>query len=165
MLRDRLVFGIKDVSLKRKFLKEDPTVLTLDKLKQTCKVKETTGQQLKTLIPEEKEVNKITDSREEKKRCKFCAKEHPFKKELCPAWGKTCSNCGGKNHIVRACKKDNKKNPYQKNTREKTKKDRRIRKIDNENESDEEDSEEDEEAQILKISRINKVEKKKKKSR
>jgi len=120
MLRDRLVFGIKDVSLKRKFLKEDPTVLTLDKLKQTCKVKETTDQQLKTLIPEEKEVNKITDSREEKKRCKFCAKEHPVKKELCPAWGKTCSNCGGKNHIVRACKKD-KKNPYQKNTREKTK--------------------------------------------
>lgn len=41
MLRDRIVFGVKDVSLKRKFLKEDPSTLTLDKLRQICKVKET----------------------------------------------------------------------------------------------------------------------------
>lgn len=78
-------------------------------------------QQLKTLVPEEKSVNKITgNKREEKKLCKFCAKEHVFKKELCPAWGKAYSNCGGKNHIFRACKK-NKKKPYEKDTRDKTK--------------------------------------------
>lgn len=156
MLRDRLVFGIRDVSLKRKFSKEDPTVLTFDKLKQTCKIKETTEQQLKMLVPEEKSINKI--SRKEKKLCKFCVKDHLlFKKELCPAWGKTCSSCGGKNHIYRTCKKDNKKKLYQKDTRGKTKKNKRIKKIDKEDE--EEESEE--EAQILKISKINKLKKRK----
>ncbi|EZA52809.1 hypothetical protein X777_08142, partial [Ooceraea biroi] len=42
ILRDRLVFGIRDMDLKRKFLKEDLTVFTLDRLKHSCRVKETT---------------------------------------------------------------------------------------------------------------------------
>lgn len=91
MLRDRIVFGVKDVSLKRKFLKEDPYTLTLDKLRQICKVKETTGQHLKTLTPEDKSVNMIAQKKEGKMLCRFCAREYSFKKELCPAWKKTCS--------------------------------------------------------------------------
>ena len=28
-------------------------------------------------------------------RCKFCHRNHPRKKELCPAWQHKCDNCGG----------------------------------------------------------------------
>lgn len=82
LLRDRLVFGIRDVDLKRKFLKDDPTTLTLEKLKQTCRVKETTDQQLNTLTVEDRTINKIDKNKEKKKPCKFCTQNHPFKKEL-----------------------------------------------------------------------------------
>lgn len=92
MLRDRIVFGVKVVSLKRKFLKDDPYTLTLDKLRQICKVKETTDQHLKILTPEDKSVNMIAQNKKEGKMlCRFCAREYSFKKELCPAWKKTCS--------------------------------------------------------------------------
>ncbi|KAK3701961.1 hypothetical protein RRG08_017851 [Elysia crispata] len=37
--------------------------------------------------------------------CRFCGRKHPFEKEKCPAWGKTCSNCGGRNHFRIKCKK------------------------------------------------------------
>ena len=29
----------------------------------------------------------------------FCEKNHVFVKEQCPAWGKTCMGCKGKNHF------------------------------------------------------------------
>ena len=37
-------------------------------------------------------------------RCKFCAKMPVWNKLKCPAWGKTCSNCGIQNHFAVACK-------------------------------------------------------------
>ena len=37
--------------------------------------------------------------------CKFCAGKHPQRKEKCPAWGRECLKCGGKNHFARACRK------------------------------------------------------------
>ena len=36
--------------------------------------------------------------------CKFCGRSHEFKKGLCPAVGKTCSQCSGKNHFAIVCK-------------------------------------------------------------
>ena len=40
------------------------------------------------------------------KKCLFCTQVHVMKKELCPAWGKSCTSCGGKNHFSasRKCK-------------------------------------------------------------
>lgn len=35
--------------------------------------------------------------------CKWCGSSHP--KGKCPAYGKTCSNCGKTNHFVKACRK------------------------------------------------------------
>ena len=32
-------------------------------------------------------------------KCKFCSKVHAMKKESCPAWGKSCDACKGKNHF------------------------------------------------------------------
>lgn len=35
--------------------------------------------------------------------CKFCGKEHPMRREACPAWGKTCSKCSRPNHFAARC--------------------------------------------------------------
>ena len=40
-----------------------------------------------------------------RKICKFCAGDHPLKKELRPAWQKRCQKCIGRNHFAMVCKK------------------------------------------------------------
>ncbi|CAC5391513.1 unnamed protein product [Mytilus coruscus] len=39
------------------------------------------------------------------KECNFCGYKHERKKEKCPAWGKTCDACKGRNHFKAKCKK------------------------------------------------------------
>ena len=40
-----------------------------------------------------------SDPRATKRKCLFCIQVHLMKKELFPAWGKTCVTYGGKNHF------------------------------------------------------------------
>ena len=42
---------------------------------------------------------------QKRKISKFCAGNHPLKKELCPAWQKRCHKCNGRNHFATVCKK------------------------------------------------------------
>ena len=42
--------------------------------------------------------------------CKYCGRQHEFRKELCPAYGKTCSNCKKPNHFAAKCMQG--KRPY-----------------------------------------------------
>ena len=37
--------------------------------------------------------------------CNFCGYEHEKNREKCPAWGKTCDKCKGRNHFKSKCKK------------------------------------------------------------
>ena len=39
-----------------------------------------------------------------RKVCYFCSQTHELKKEVCPAWGKTCDVCKGKNHFKNSVK-------------------------------------------------------------
>ena len=39
------------------------------------------------------------------KECNFCDKSHEAVKTKCPAWGKTCKYCKGRNHFDVKCKK------------------------------------------------------------
>lgn len=39
------------------------------------------------------------------KDCNFCGLTHETSKFKCPAWGKVCSSCKGKNHFKVKCKK------------------------------------------------------------
>ena len=41
----------------------------------------------------------------EKKCCKYCGGMHEFDKNSCPAYGKSCKNCGFRNHFSRVCQK------------------------------------------------------------
>ncbi|KAG7159865.1 hypothetical protein Hamer_G022089 [Homarus americanus] len=38
------------------------------------------------------------------KGCKFCGRKHVWKKEVCPANGKTCSRCGKIYHFTIKCR-------------------------------------------------------------
>ena len=41
--------------------------------------------------------------------CKLCGRIHPQKKDCCPAWGRTCRRCAGRNHFSNCCNMVNKK--------------------------------------------------------
>ena len=41
--------------------------------------------------------------------CKYCDRTHPRKKELCPAYGKSCDICGKRNHFASVCMSDKKR--------------------------------------------------------
>ena len=45
------------------------------------------------------------------KECRFCGQSHEAAKTQCPAWGKTCKYCKGRNHFQVKCKKINLLNP------------------------------------------------------
>lgn len=110
ILRDRIVLGIRDSATQATLMKERR--LTLANCIDICKTAENASVHTKTLRKEEV-INKVYSSKKKKnfdnsprgktKECKFCGKSHVLKKELCPAWGKTCSNCKGKNHFARKC--------------------------------------------------------------
>ena len=36
--------------------------------------------------------------------CRFCGKSHEAQKTKCPAWGKVCMNCNGRNHFKAKCR-------------------------------------------------------------
>jgi hypothetical protein len=41
--------------------------------------------------------------RDNKIKCKYCGTMHQQKKELCPAFGSRCRNCGRENHFAKVC--------------------------------------------------------------
>ena len=103
LIRDRIVIGVRDNQARKKLLQVSK--LTLKECIDICRSYETSSQQLKEINQEE--VSAISQSNEKKPReirCKFCAKTHVWNKLKCPAWGKTCSNCGIPNHFAVACK-------------------------------------------------------------
>ena len=112
LIRDRMVVGILDKGIRMKLLQESK--LTLQSCIDISRANECTKQQLQTMDhtedvhavdkksskgdpPSGKQVKQID--------CKFCGKKHMWKKEECPAWGKTCAKCGGKNHFAGMCDK------------------------------------------------------------
>ena len=109
LIRDRIVIGVRDNQARKKLLQVSK--LTLKECIDICRSYETSSQQLKEINQEE--VSAISQSNEKTPppprgereiRCKFCAKTHVWNKLKCPAWGKTCSNCGMQNHFAVACK-------------------------------------------------------------
>lgn len=112
LIRDRLVLGIRDDSIRKKLLLD--TKLTLDTAITSCKLNEQTVQQLGKIQRSGEVENKIykvkthrKDKRVEKKEfknCRYCGGKHEKKKESCPAYGATCLKCQKKNHYAKCCK-------------------------------------------------------------
>lgn len=151
MIRDQLVFGVKDLKLKRHFLEEDPDKLTLDKVINTCKAQEITAQTFERMVNKQSSdlyVNKMESKEVRKMLCKFCGRKHAFVKGACPAIGNVCNFCNGLNHFERVCLK---KHP--KKTDNGKFKNKRVHKIDDDD-SDSSVSSGEDDSKVKKISKI-----------
>ena len=111
MIRDKIVLGIRNCNTQTELLKTRD--LNLTKCIDTCRAAENAMLQGKAMNFQDspEEVHKLkTESRPDTmlKECKFCGTRHRLKKEECPAYGKTCFRCSGRNHFGRKCTTGNK---------------------------------------------------------
>ena len=119
MLRDKVVFGIKDIALKERLLREPQ--LTLLKALDICRAAETSRQQARAMTSSstssqaEAQVNLLKKhstgpgknfsrhSSQHINSCRFCGRSH--ERGHCPAYGKVCKTCHGRNHFDSVCEK------------------------------------------------------------
>ncbi|XP_068212643.1 uncharacterized protein [Palaemon carinicauda] len=122
MIRDKIVFSVTG-KLQELLLRERN--LNLEKAVEICLAYEATVNCAKEMCEVGSEnVNKVnnwrtkaTDSSFNKDfsdsknmdryavKCRFCGYKHEFEKLKCPAWGKVCEACKGRNHFKAVCKK------------------------------------------------------------
>ena len=119
LIRDRVVLGIQDDNVRRRLLQEND--LTLTQAVQTIRAHETTSDQMRVMTQQETrpclqqsaDLHAVNGGRRDRQRkvtpnigwCKYCGTKHMFKKEQCPAWGKTCQLCGRLNHVASKCRR------------------------------------------------------------
>ena len=111
VIRDRIVVGIY-YSARRKLLQTSK--LTIGQCIDICRSSETSARQLKTMNQEDVRFMKDEKGKpfwNKKTRVpeKFCARQHPFAKKKCPAWGTSCKNCSKPNHFAVYCQESKKK--------------------------------------------------------
>ena len=124
LLRDRIVLGISNHTLRKRLLQERK--LHLKKCIDLCRNSEDASSQIKNISGASSTTDDVHRLRvqatkppwkpkydrnakhhkhQKRKICKFCGGNHPLKKELCPAWQKRCQKCNGRNHFATVCKK------------------------------------------------------------
>ena len=55
-------------------------------------------------------------------KCKYCGNKHEWKRDKCPAYGKTCSSCGKANHFAAKCFKNSRESKNKRSHKFKRKK-------------------------------------------
>ena len=136
LIMDRILLGVSDDTMTERCI--SCTTLDLNKTIDTCRAIELATSQLREMRKEEihkvkahqpkapgqskpassssSQYRKTFDPNKQRgayasqQKCKFCRRSHIMKKEACPAWGKTCDDCGQKNHFKgsKKCKKNRK---------------------------------------------------------
>lgn len=112
MVRDRIVMGVYNKTTQERLLRESS--LSLTKAIDFCRAVEISKEQAKQLQAEcevtaiRRERPKSEKSYETRKenQCSYCGYKHI--KGKCPAYGKKCSECQGKNHFAAVCKRKKK---------------------------------------------------------
>ena len=118
MLRDQLVFGLVDDSVRQKLLQEKN--LDLAKCIELCRVHEASALHAKSMATTA-ELHQFNGKGPKKGHrqgyrssgdsqgtpkdfvCKYCGKSHKKGKQHCKAYGQLCKNCGKKNHFASQC--------------------------------------------------------------
>lgn len=129
LIRDRIICGVRDAALRERLLREMD--LTLEKCVTICRTSELSKEQSKTL-ENQQSVNQIKKKKfgkgkqrgqgqrqsggqghrhsgytpkKQNGKCTYCGySTHGPSKEDCPANGKTCMKCKGKNHFAAVCR-------------------------------------------------------------
>ena len=131
LLRDRIVFCVRDNGLRKRLLQERS--LDLSRCIDICRTHENTTSQMKLTTDTCEEVHRVEERRhftnkrphdrgqfrqQKQERtifptptrpivnCKLCGRQHERKKEMHPAWGQVCSKCNKRNHFSRCCPPD-----------------------------------------------------------
>ncbi|KAI8733745.1 CAunnamed protein product [Biomphalaria glabrata] len=110
MIRDKIIFAVEK-RLQERLLNHDD--LTLKKCIEICQTYEQTAKGLaeinkETVVKIDKIEQKKNDNRNNLIDCWFCGGRHAVNRTACPAWGKNCNKCKGKNHFAVKCKTKNK---------------------------------------------------------
>lgn len=102
LIRDRIVTGITDNSLRARLLREKD--LTLEKAISLCRSSEITSIHLQKMTQSDEVhfVKKKQKGKKMKKNCSFCCETHERRK--CPAYGHLCTICKLTNHFEKACR-------------------------------------------------------------
>ena len=126
LLRDRIVLGVNNLNLRKRLLQERN--LNLKKCIDLCRSSEAAASHLKNISgATSHDVHKLSEKssrrptrkykydknakndtpekRTQAHSCKFCGRNHPMKRELCPAWQKRCQKCNGRNHFSTVCRR------------------------------------------------------------
>ena len=134
MLTFKIVTSNKWSHLKSKML--TITNITADKAIDLCRMEEITAKHSQALFLDKSgEVNKVQSAKARK--CKYCGDWHAFVKGSCPAYGKRCKKCNGRNHFEKVCRAEKPKVS-------KRGKSRRVKEIRDGDSSETGDSEEEE---------------------
>ncbi|XP_058828067.1 uncharacterized protein K02A2.6-like [Topomyia yanbarensis] len=104
MIKYKLATSIKCLKLRSKLITTQN--LTEASAMNLCRAEEITERHPATVGQSSVEVNMV---KKEKMKCKFCGGRHDFTKGVCPALGKRCNRCGGKNHFEKVCRAERKK--------------------------------------------------------
>ena len=123
ILRDRLVFGIRDSKVRERLLRE--TKLTLQRTDEICRASESMQKQMKVVgeksdVPvnavskgkfQYKKKDKSNVANKQTKECGNCGQRHDMsRKENCPAHLKECRKCGKLSHFARKCRSSKRDN-------------------------------------------------------
>jgi len=112
-LRDRLVLGCRDKGARARLFREKEC--SLKKALESLQISEATHEQLKdiggeeTLLPVRAVYQKKLGAKKGAQfntripACKYCGGKHAPARAKCPAYGKTCRNCGKANHFHTVC--------------------------------------------------------------
>ena len=114
ILRDRLVFGIRDSKTRERLLRASD--LTLKMTDEICRSAESMVAQMR--VVEDSAASTVSVVKEQKskptaggqgnrrgKECWNCGRKHDFqKRESCPAYGETCTRCHKLNHFAVKCR-------------------------------------------------------------
>ena len=120
VIRDRIVFGIQDSSVRERLLRD--AKLTLETAIEKVRSVELTQIQLKQMKADkatDESVSAINTEKPPEKLpskfpmidYKFCGKRHPRNKNLCPAYGSKCQKCGLANHFAKKCRTKETRHP------------------------------------------------------
>ena len=128
MIRDKIVFSSSG-KLQELLMREDK--LDMDRAIKLCRAYEQSNKHVQEIREKDKPVHRVEESRKEKKtttavktkqewrmgsshkdrdkleKCRYCGYKHEFRKEKCPAWGKRCDKCNGRNHFKSQCQNVN----------------------------------------------------------
>ena len=114
LIRDKLIFSITDIELKKKLLAIDD--LSLDKALELTRIHEASSQEASAMfnLNVQKIHNKIKKPHNFKnnnnRTCSRCGGE--FSHQTCPAMGSKCHECGKLNHWATMCRSSKKKKQH-----------------------------------------------------